>query len=155
SPSHRDDAMSTTLRSLVGLLALPLLTLVACRSSTAAPTAPIPDVDRKVDPCSDFDAFANGPWRAANPIPDQLSRWGRRAAAKETNRRQVQELLQDFARREDLPRGSVERLLADHFASCMDESRIEGLGVTPLAPLLDEIDAIRSRSDLQRNIRRL
>src|SRR5215472_6344759 len=147
--------MRTTVRGLTGVLALPLLALLSCTAPAAASTAPIPDVDRKVDPCTDFDAFANGPWRAANPIPEQLSRWGRRAAARETNRRQVQDLLQELSRREDWPRGSIERLLADHYASCMDEARIEGLGLTPLAPLLDDIDAIRSRADLQRNIRHL
>ena len=34
------------------------------------------DVDRAADPCTDFYAFANGAWRAANPIPP-----GRRAGA--------------------------------------------------------------------------
>src|SRR5262249_40242316 len=115
----------------------------------------LPEVDRKVDPCTDFDAFANDPWRSANPIPEKLPRWGRRAAAQKTNRRQVQDLLQEISRREDWPRGSIERLLGDHYASCMDEARIEGLGLTPLAPMLDEIDAIRSPADLQRSIRRL
>ena len=137
------------------LLALPVVTLPACTSSTAAPTGTVPEVDRRIDPCTDFDAFANSPWRAANPIPEQLSRWGRRAAARETNRRQLQDLLQELARREDWPRGRIERLLGDHYASCMDEVRIDALGLTPLAPLLDGIDAIRSGADLQRNIRRL
>jgi len=147
--------MRTAAYCLTLLLALPVVMLLACTRSTAAPTGTVPEVDRTVDPCTDFDAFANGPWRAANPIPDQLSRWGRRAAARETNRRQVQDLLQELARREDWPRGSIERLLADHYASCMDEARIDALGLTPLAPLLDGIDAIRSGADLQRNIRRL
>jgi len=142
-------------RGLICVLGLPLLALPACKSSTAAPTATIPDVDRHVDPCTDFDAFANGPWRSANPIPEKLPRWGRRAAARESNRREVQALLQDISSREDQPRGSIERLLSDHYASCMDEARIEALGLTPLAPTLDEIDAIRSQADLQRNIRRL
>ena len=137
------------------LLALPLVVLASCTAPAAAPAGKPPDVDRKIDPCTDFDAYANGPWRAANPIPAQLSRWGRRAASRETNRRQLQELLQELASREGLPRGSIERLLADHYASCMDEAKIEVLGLTPLAPLLAEIDAIRTRADLQRSIRRL
>ena len=147
--------MRTTARLFTCLLAFPLVALLSCTAPAAAPAAPTPDVNREIDPCTDFDAYANGPWRTANPIPEQLSRWGRRAAARETNRRQLQELLQELSRREDWPRGSIERLLGDHYASCMDEARIEGLGLTPVAPLLDEIDAIRSRSDLQRSIRRL
>ena len=113
------------------------------------------DVDRSVDPCTDFDAFANGPWRTANPIPAQASRWGRRAAARETNRGQLQELLEELAHRNDWPRGSIERLLGDHYASCMDEPTVDRLGLTPLQPQLTEIDAIRNRTDLQRAIQRL
>jgi len=147
--------MTTSARGSICVLALPLVALLSCTSPAAAPVGTTPDVDRRIDPCTDFDAFANGPWRAANPIPAQLSRWGRRAAARETNRRQLQELLQELSGREDWPRGSIERLLGDHYASCMDEASIEGLGLAPLAPLLADIDAIRSRADLQRSIRRL
>ena len=147
--------MSTTARAFTCVLALPLVALLSCTAPAAAPAGKPPEVDRKIDPCTDFDAYANGPWRAANPIPDQLSRWGRRAAARETNRRQLQDLLQELSRRQDWPRGSIERLLGDHYASCMDEARIEALGLKPLAPLLADIDAIRSRADLQRSIRRL
>jgi putative endopeptidase len=147
--------MTTRARCFTCVLAVPLVALLSCTSSANTATGTTPEVDRRIDPCTDFDAFANGPWRAANPIPAQLSRWGRRAAARETNRRQLQELLQELSRPEDWPRGSIERVLADHYASCMDEARIEGLGLTPLAPLLADIDAIRSRADLQRSIRRL
>jgi hypothetical protein len=31
------------------------------------------DLDRSVAPCSDFHEFANGAWRAANPIPPSMS----------------------------------------------------------------------------------
>lgn len=144
--------MRTRTRGGTRVLALLLL---SCTTSATANEVTSPDVDRRIDPCTDFDAFANGPWRAANPIPAQLPRWGRRAAARATNRGEVQQLLQELSRREDWPRGSIERLLGDHYASCMDESRIESLGLTPLAPLLAEIATIRSRADLQRSIRRL
>ncbi len=145
--------MST--RLLTCALALPLLALPGCTKPASATVGTTPDVDRKIDPCTDFDGFANNPWRTANPIPAQASRWGRRAAARETNRRELRDLLDELSRRDDWPRGSVERLLADHYAACMDEATIERLGLTPIAPLLDEIDAIRSQADLQRSIRRL
>ncbi len=155
APIFQGATMTTRERGFTCILALPLVALMSCTSPAAAPAGATPGVDRSIDPCTDFDAFANGPWRAANPIPAQLSRWGRRAAARETNRRQLQELLQDLSRREDWPHGSIERLLGEHYASCMNEARVESLGLTPLAPLLADIDAIRSRADLQRSIRRL
>ena len=137
------------------LLAALLLASLSCTSSASVAPGTPADVDRKVDPCTDFDAYANGPWRSTHPIPAELPRWGRRPAARELNRRQVQELLEELSRREDWPSGSIERLLGDHYASCMDETHIESVGLQPLAPLLAEIDSIRTPADLQRGIRLL
>ncbi len=139
-----------TTRALGSTCMAALLLLAA-----TAPARAAWGVDRSVDPCTDFDAFANGSWRAANPIPAQMSRWGRRAAARETNRRDVQDLLEALSRRTDWPRGSIERLLGDHYASCMDEAKVDHLGLTPLRALLADIDGIRDRNDLQRSIGRL
>src|ERR1700682_5362474 len=35
------------------------------------------DIDRAADPCVDFYQYANGAWRAANPIPPFMTRWSR------------------------------------------------------------------------------
>lgn len=145
---------------------LALLALAAC--ATPAPrsaAAPDPvrgqsgvaagDVNRTVDPCTDFYEFANGTWRAENPIPPSKPRWSRRLAAREANRRDVRQLLDEISAKKDWPRGSAEQLIGDHFASCMDEPAIEAAGLTPLAPLLAEIDGVRNAADVQRIIRRL
>ncbi|HWC66247.1 MAG TPA: M13 family metallopeptidase N-terminal domain-containing protein, partial [Thermoanaerobaculia bacterium] len=124
----------------------------ARRSQKGIETA---DLDRTVDPCADFYEFANGAWRKANPIPESTPRWSRRVAAHEANARRVEEILAEVSRRTDWPKGSVERLIGDHYASCMDETAIEAAGLAPLAPLLGEIDGIRNPADVQRVIRRL
>jgi endothelin-converting enzyme/putative endopeptidase len=113
------------------------------------------DVDRAADACTDFHAFANGAWRAANPIPAGAQRWSRRLAAREANREQLKALLGELAAKADRPRGSVEQLLGDHFAACMDEGSIDAAGVTPLAPLLAEIEGVRDEAGIERAIRRL
>jgi endothelin-converting enzyme/putative endopeptidase len=113
------------------------------------------DMDRTADPCTDFYAFANGAWRAANPIPAGTQRWSRRTAAREMNRQQLQTLLEELAAKPDRPRGSVAQQLGDHFAACMNEAAIDTAGVTPLAPLIADIAAVQDTAGVQRMIRRL
>jgi putative endopeptidase len=115
----------------------------------------IRDLDRAVDPCTDFYAFANGAWRAANSIPAGVQRWSRRAAAREANRQQLQTLLEELAARADRPRGSIEQQLGDYFAACMNEAAIDAAGVTPLAPLLVDIADVQDEAGVQHVIRRL
>jgi len=53
------------------------------------------------------------------------------------------------------PKGSVEQLIGDHYASCMDEARVEALGLEPLRPLLAEIDGLTDIAGVQRIVGRL
>jgi putative endopeptidase len=113
------------------------------------------DIDRTADACSDFFQFANGKWRAENPIPPTMVRWSRRWQAGEAAKEQLKGILDDVSKRTDWPRGSVEQLIGDYYGSCMDESRINKLGLDPAKPMLAEIDAMKTPADLQRMLRRL
>ena len=44
------------------------------------------DIDRNAEACTDFFEFANGAWRAANPIPPSMVRWSRRWEAGEASK---------------------------------------------------------------------
>ncbi len=148
-------------------IALAIASALACTAhlaaaadvAPAAPAAPrgveLADLDRASDPCTDFDAFANGAWHAANPIPAGTQRWSRRLAARAANRRQLTALLEELAAQTSFPRGSVEQQLGDHFAACLDEAAIDAQGLTPLAPLLAEIAGVRDVAGVGRAIRRL
>ncbi|HET7501912.1 MAG TPA: M13 family metallopeptidase N-terminal domain-containing protein, partial [Kofleriaceae bacterium] len=113
------------------------------------------DLDRGVDPCSDFYEYANGTWRTQNPIPAGKPRWSRRGVAREANRQNVRALVEELAGKLDRPAGSPEQLVGDHYASCMDEAAIDAAGAAPIAALVADIDAVKTPADVQRIIRRL
>ena len=115
----------------------------------------IADLDRSADPCVDFYQFANGTWRADNPIPPAMPRWSRRWAAGESAKDGLHEILNDVSRGPSMPRGSVEQLIGDFYGACMDESRVNDSGIKPIKPLLDDIEQIRDVAAVQRMIGRL
>ena len=142
-------------RSLPLLVFCSVLSAVAVfAQQTAQHGVQVSDIDRTADPCADFYQYANGAWRAANPIPASMSRWSRRWAAGELSKDQLKTILDDVSSKRDWPRSSVEQLIGDFYGSCMDESQINKLGIKPIQPLLVDIDGMKTAADLQKMIRR-
>jgi endothelin-converting enzyme/putative endopeptidase len=112
------------------------------------------DIDRNADPCTDFFEFANGAWRAQNPIPPSMPRWSRRWQSGELAKDQLKGILDEVSAKTDWPAASVEQLTGDFYASCMDEAQVDQQGALPLRPLLGEIAALRDRAAVQKMILR-
>jgi endothelin-converting enzyme/putative endopeptidase len=112
----------------------------------------VQDIDTKADACTNFFDYANGAWRAANPIPGSMQRWSRRWAAGEQSKEQLKALLDDESKRKDWPKGSIDQQIGDFYSACMDQSRIDALGTKPIRPMLKQIDAIHTSADLQKAI---
>jgi putative endopeptidase len=125
------------------------LALAALLCATVSPAAEplrgvyLSDIDRSVEPCTDIYGFANGTWRRENPIPPSMSRWNRRFASSEAAKDQLQVILDEVSAKRDWPAGSVEQLIGDHYAACLDESRADALGADPIRPVLAAIDAVQ------------
>jgi putative endopeptidase len=105
--------------------------------------------------CEDFYQYANGGWIAKNEIPPAFSSWGITNPLREKNIAVLHEILEDAAKNTAAVQGSNEQKIGDFYSSCMDESRIEAAGATPLAKELAAINKIKSSRDLPKTLAHL
>ena len=104
-------------------------------------------MDANVSPCANFYQYACGNWRAKNPIPPDQARWGRFNELAERNLVIEREILEKAAQA-SADRSAVDQKIGDFYAACMDEAGADRKGVEPIRPLLDRIQAIRSKEQL-------
>ena len=133
----------------------------ACLLYTSQAAKPPADVrfsvdllDKSIDPCNDFYAYACSKWLAKNPIPSDRSSWGRFNELAERGEYIVRAILETAS--VDRPgRSASQQKIGDYYASCMDEGAIERASTKPLDPDFQRIAAIKSKPELPQEIVRL
>ncbi len=95
------------------------------------------EIETSVNPADDFFDYATLRWRRANPIPDDYTRYGVFDVLHDTNLNRVREI----AEKDDGKIGMLYKIT-------MDESRLNADGIAPVKKYFDEIDAIKSKSEL-------
>ena len=124
--------------------------IVRDKPLAALPYTPGLDVnamDRTADPCQDFYQYVCGGWIKSNPIPPDQSRWDVYRKLGDDNQRYLWGILDSLAKKREGLSPDQEKIGA-YFAACMNEESIETLGATPLAPLLEAIENLRSKEQL-------
>jgi endothelin-converting enzyme/putative endopeptidase len=148
----RHFVLATALLALSAPLAAQTATpAAAARKPLAAlpytPSLDVPSMDKGADPCVDFYQYVCGGWMKANPIPPDQASWSVYGKVADENQQYLWGLL-DEASRKTAGRTLSEQKTGDYFAACMDEAAIEEAGAAPLAPELDEIARLDSKSAL-------
>jgi putative endopeptidase len=115
---------------------------------SAAPALDLAGLSSEVAACTDFDRHVNGKWQQSTPIPAHRARIGSFDALRDESRRIVEEALIEAVRQPDRLDTPGKRLAAEYYASGMDLTSIEKRGLTSLAPLWSQIDALNDRMQL-------
>jgi putative endopeptidase len=97
--------------------------------------------DADVAPGDDFFRYANGTYLAKTEIPSDRVRFGVFDALRVLSEARVHEILEEAARVEDSKIGA-------YYKAYMDETRIEQVGIAPLAADLARVRAVATHQDM-------
>jgi putative endopeptidase len=100
-----------------------------------------------IRPQDDLFRHVNDAWLAATEIPADRASHGSFYELRDRSEASVRAIIEECAASHPEV-GSEAQKVGDLFASFMDEARIEADGITPIAPVLERIDALATTDDL-------
>ena len=139
-------------RTLISAVVLLLgVTLMSTWAETANEVPPLnhfdpSQVDRSLDPCTDFFQYACKSWLKANPITSDLASTGTGVKLVLWNIAAVHKTLEEDAAATN--RSVAEQQAGDYYAACMNEDAVNRAGLKPLQPQLDKIAALQKKNQL-------
>lgn len=121
---------------------------LACTLGLGAHAAlDVAELDKGVDPCTNFYDYVNGKWLSTAAIPADRTSWGPWTELVIRNEKVVLGALDELARDAAAP-GSWQRKLGDFYRSGMDLEGIERAGLGPMEPYLQRAKAVQGTQDL-------
>ena len=108
-------------------------------------------LDKSIDPCNDFYAYACSKWQAQNPVPADRPGWGRFDELQQRGEYIVRDILEKSSAGRP-GRSANEQKVGDYYGACMDEAAIEKAGAKPLELDFQSIAALKSKDELTKEI---
>src|SRR5437660_10967439 len=112
------------------------------------------NMDTSVKPSDDFFLYANGGWIKRTPIPPEYSRWGSFNQLIEKNNDALHDVAERVAKGTTATDSDAKKV-GDYYASGMDEATVEVARAKPLAEELKQIDGVKDRNDVLKEIAHL
>ena len=105
-------------------------------------------VDKTVDPAQDFFHYSVGGWLKKNPIPSNERAWGIGNVVREETYQRLLKINDQAKADKNATSGTNAQKIGDFWYTAMDTSTIEKVGITPLQPEFDRINAIQNKQSL-------
>jgi len=106
------------------------------------------DLNDTIRPQDDFFGYVNGKWAENTEIPAEWSRYGVAQELYEETEQQLRSLIEGTTGADSEPDDFDTHKIGDLYTSFMNEQIAEELGIEPLAPELERIEALRTHDDL-------
>lgn len=106
------------------------------------------NLDKTVRPADDFYQFATGGWQKLHPLPAAYSRFGSFDMLQEDNNKRINSILSDLQKKK-YKEGTTEWKLATFYKQALDVDSRNKAGIAPVKPILDEMEAAKTVSDLE------
>ncbi|MEO6522268.1 MAG: M13 family metallopeptidase [Mucilaginibacter sp.] len=133
---------------LAGVIFLAFGRHYASHAQTTPANDPVfQNLDKSVNPGTDFFHYANGTWLKNNPIPPAYSSWGIGNVVSEDIRTRLKKINED-AMKANAPKGTSTQKIGDFYFSGLDSVNIDKLGITAVKEPLDRIDQIKDINSL-------
>ena len=123
-------------------------TALTAHAQTLSSGINLGNLDNSVRPADNFYQYACGGWMKNNPLPAAYSRFGSFDQLGQDNVERVNTILNELLGK-TYTKGTTEQKLSDFYKLAMDSVRRNQEGVSPVMPLIKEINAAKTMKELK------
>ncbi len=105
-------------------------------------------IDKGVKPGDDFYFYSNQKWLSTTKIPADKPDYGIFSILDDQTQEQVKTLIEEVASEADAKQGSAAQKVGDLYRSYTDLAKRNAVGLSPIKPLIDELQKVDSMETL-------